>query len=167
MESLRRAKEGDEIVEGDGERLGSGSAKFAGGESEAAEAAGINKAQLAAGGEMQHAVRVRGLRDFRMSDEQTAGHAEMHDPLERGERLCGGVVAGGRVQIEDDVLADAANAANAAAGEGGGHFVGWCFEGLRIAGEPGGENGVAAKAAVHARSDGFDFRKFGHGARLG
>lgn len=125
---LAAAKESDEVVEGDGERLGSRPLKFDGREGEATEAAGINKAELAAGSEMQDGVGVRRLRRLGMSDEQSARHAEVHDPLESS------VGVGGRdVQIEDDVFANAANAPDAAMGESDGHFVGWCFERLRIA----------------------------------
>jgi len=79
---LAAAEEGDEVVEGDGEGFASGSCKGAGSvKGEAAETAGVDKAELAAGGEAEDGVGVEWERDGGGGDEEAASHAEVDDQL--------------------------------------------------------------------------------------
>ena len=70
------AKECSEIVGGDGEGLCTWSGEGCG-EREAAEAAGIDEAQLASGGEMKDAVGMRRDGDCGIGNEEAAGHPEV------------------------------------------------------------------------------------------
>ena len=163
---LAVAEEGAEVGGRDGEGLLSGSAEgLRVGDrvqSEAAEAARVDEAKLAAGGEREDGVSVRRNGHGGGGDEQASGHAEVDDPLNGSVSRSG--VSGASAEVEDDVLADAVDALDVLAGEGFGH-LGWRgLEGLLVAAEPYGLNAVSADAFVHAGGDGFDFGEFGHAA---
>ena len=83
-----------------------------------AEAASIDETQLAARTEGEHAVGVSRLRNIRIRDEQAAGHAEMHKPLQR--RAFGR--AGWAGKIKDDGLAHAVDFDDPCPGEDFSHF---------------------------------------------
>lgn len=90
---------------------------------------------------------------IRRGDEQAASHAEMDEKL--GLALFS-------VQIDNDGLADAMNALDAAAGESLDNLVGRGFEGLRLVAGPDGADGLAVDTGVDAVGDGFNFGEFGH-----
>lgn len=176
---LSAAEEGGKISGGDGEGLRAGTREGLFGEGEAAETAGIDEAEFTAGGEMKDGVGVRGKREARVGNEEAAGHAEMHNPLGlcvRRDRFAfpgesfavGGAASSGTraFKIHNDVLADAADAGDAAARQCFGEDGGRSFEGLLMGREPGGEDDVSVKEAVDAVGDSFDFREFGHGPVL-
>ena len=110
------------------------------------EAPWIHKTKVAAGSQVQDAVGVGGYRRLRIGDQQTAGHAQMDDPLQRS--VC---------QIEDNVLADTVDALDAAALELGGHELLGGLKGFRLAAEPGAFDAVSADAFIDSAGDGFDF----------
>ncbi len=85
----------------------------------AAEAAGVDEAQLLnsrtpPGAQDEHAVGVERAGHVGIGDEKAASHAEVHDPLD-------GIAFRLGREVEDDVLADAADALDGAAGERFGH----------------------------------------------
>ena len=90
-----------------------------------------------------------------IGDEKAAGHAEVHDPLD-------GIAFGLGSEVEDDVLADAADALDGAAGERFGHGSRRRLHGLSLAREPDLFDVVAADAGVDAIGYGFNFGEFGH-----
>ena len=122
----------------------------------AAEAARIDEAQFASGAQNENAVGVGRALDIGIGDEQAAGHAEVHDPLDR-------VAVGIGAEVEDDVLAHAVDALDGAAGERLGHGGGRCLHRLALAREPDFLDAVAVDAGVDAIGYGFDFGEFGHG----
>ena len=74
-------------------------------------------------------------------------------------------------EIDDDGLADAVDAVDAAAGESFDDLVGRGLEGLGLVAGPDGADRLAVDALVDAVGYGFDFGEFGHafpsiGARL-
>lgn len=79
---------------------------------------------------------------------------------------CGRTAPGGRhhFKIDNDVLADAVDAGDAAAGESLGENRGRSFERLPVGGKPCGEDDVAAEAAIDTVGDGLDFGELGHWA---
>ncbi len=169
---LAAAEERDEVIGGNGEGFAAGSGEEAGVDGvkgETAETARVDEAQLAAGSEMQHSMGVRREGEPGGGDEQAAGHPEMDQQLGLRVRRSGFAIRRGRavarassLEVDDDVLADAVDASNAQAGERLRHFCRRGPEGLLISTEPGGDDSVAAEAAVHAVGDGFHFGEFGH-----
>jgi hypothetical protein len=158
---LAVTEEGDKFLSGDGERFMAGPAEefcLRRGlvESETAESAGVNEAQLAAGAERQDGVCMRRDRNCRGRDKKASSHAEMDDPLDTA-----GVVGG---KIEDDVLADAVDALDAFASEDFGHLSRRGLEGLLITAEPYGLNALATDALIDAAGNGFNFGEFRHQA---
>src|SRR5947209_1727327 len=105
------AEEGDEVVEGNLEGFGARSLE-AGGlaiDGEASEAAGVHETHFGAGFEGGDGVCV--LFDIGAvgDDEHASGHAEVDDPL---PEFVGGV---GVLEVDDDLLADAADGGDARA----------------------------------------------------
>ena len=99
---------------------------------------------------------VRGEFGVRRSDQQSARHAKMDDPL-------GGRWSGKRFsQFTNNMLAGAVNGLKQAAFEALCLFSGAGFEGLFVATKPGLDNAVALDANVHAVGDGFYFRQLRH-----
>ena len=88
-----------------------------------------------------------------VGDEQAAGHAQVDQELRRLFL---------RLTVDDDGLADAVDAVDAAAGERFGDLVGRRFEGLRLVAGPDGADGLAVDAGMDAVGYGFDFGKLGH-----
>jgi hypothetical protein len=125
----------------------------------ATEAAGIDKAKLAPGTQHEHAVGVRWARHVGIGDQQAAGHAQMHDPL---DGFTFWIALGQGSEIEDDVLAHTTDALDGAAGERFGHGGGRRLHRLALAREPDLFDAVARDALVDAVGDGFDFGEFGH-----
>ena len=165
---LASTEERDEIVKRNGERLATGSGEGAGIEAvelKAPEATRVDEAQFAARGEVQDGVGVRREWDVGGGDEQAAGHAEVDQALRvRRARFARRWSLRGRFgQVNHDVLADAVDAGDAQAGERGGHLMRRGFERFFIGGEPGGDDAVAADAAVDAVGYGFYFGELGHG----
>src|ERR1700734_182101 len=129
------------------QRLDAGGCEISGGgDAQTSEASGIDKAKLAARGELCY--RGRGLDDLRLriADLQTAAHAEMDDKLGCGfgsgcfrGRVRSPTFSGRRrplyiftIQVEDDVFADAADGENARVFHRRGDFWGGGFRGLGL-----------------------------------
>jgi len=151
----------------DGERVGAGREKAGShgevAQLEAAEAAWVDEAQLAAAGEGEAGVGVRGDGRIGGGDEKAAGHAQVDDPLgvdfgRNGTRI----FLQRRAQLADDVLAGAVDGDDEAAGERGGLDGGRRLEGLGMRGEPGVNDAVAVDAPVDAAGNGFHLGQFGH-----
>ncbi len=161
MASLRPRKSCGKLVGGDGRRLSAGAAValrllFADrNDGQAAEAAGIDEADLALVGEREHRVRVGGQRNVRLRDEQASGHAEVDEELR-------GRLPGAR-EVEDDRLAHAAHAVDRRAGERLRDLFLRGLEGLGLAAGPDAHDALPANARIHAIGDGFDLGKLGHG----
>lgn len=98
-----------------------------------------------------------GHRNLRGGNEQPSRHAEMHEQLLRGR------ATRFRRQVDDDVFAHTAHAADAEPRKRGGHFRGRRFERLLIVAEPGRDDAVPSDAAIDAVGDGFHFGEFWHG----
>lgn len=145
-------------------------------EFETAEAAWVNEAQLAAAGQGEARVGVRGDWCVGSGDEETAGHAEVDYPLGRGplgsrflrgglrRRLASALFLrrGGKAEVADDVLTDALDAEDGAALEAL-HLYGWrVFEWFAMRAEPGVEDAIAPHAGIDTTGDGFHLREFGH-----
>ena len=163
-------KELAEVGFGDAQRFCAGTAKashirgvprclFGDVQADAAEASGIDKAELAPGTQYEHAVGVRWAGQVRIGDHQAAGHAEMHDPL---DGFTFWIALGLGREVEDDVLAHAIDALDGAASERFGHGGGWRLHRLALAREPYLFDAIACDALVDAVGDGFDFGEFGH-----
>ena len=120
---------------------------------EAAEAAGIDEAKVAAGLRDRTAWVCGGMGT-------SAAETSRRPVMPRWTIHCRGVLLAS--EVEDDVLADAMYEVDAGAGEGFGHGIGRSLEGLLVATEPDGENSLATDAFVDAAGDGFDFGEFGH-----
>ena len=135
-------------------------------EFEAAEATGIDEAQLAAAGEGKTCVGMSGYGGFGCGDEQTAGHSEVDDPLHCMERTFGRERCLFVVQADDNVFADALDAENDASLEAFGLARRRRLEGLPVRAEPRMKDAIAAKADIHAAGDGFHLREFGHSTIL-
>ena len=103
--SLAFVEECREMVECDLERFGSWSFKVLD-DAEPSEAAGIDKAKFAAGGQLQNRVSVFLQFQVRRADQQASCHSEMHNPLCR--RGC----PTGRFEIEDNVFSHASDSRN-------------------------------------------------------
>jgi len=127
------------------------------------ETAGVDEAYLAATGEAQAGVRMRGEWSVRSGDQQAAGHAQVHDPLRVGFRASGCNGAGVRCQLADDVLAGAVHLEDGAAFQAGSLDPLRGFECLGIGTEPRFGDTVAAHARIHAPGNGFHLGKLGHG----
>jgi hypothetical protein len=161
---LATAKEADEVFKGDLEGLFawagvavSGGDLVGGEDGEAAEAAGVDEAELVAAREAEDGVRVRWDGDLGVGDEEAAGHAEMDEEL---GVFCGAVFAAG--EIYDDCFADAVDALDAGADKGFDDAFGRGLEGLGFVAGPDFGDGLAMNAGVDAIGDGFDLGKFGH-----
>jgi hypothetical protein len=87
-------------------------------------------------------------------DEEAARHTEVDEEL-RGFFLA--------AQIDDDGLADAVDALDAAACEELDDLVRRRFEGLGFVAGPDGADDLAVNAGVNAVSYRFDFGELGHG----
>src|SRR5450631_2998022 len=102
--SIASTEEALEVVEGNLERLETGSGKeFAGGsDGQFAEHAGIDEADFFPGRELRNQMRVLGKIGGGIDNQGAAGHAEVDDPLSAR-------IAGFLFEICDDVFADAAH----------------------------------------------------------
>ena len=150
---LAGAEEDDEVFERDCEGLFARAGIGIGGYGEAAEAAGVDEAELTAAAEGEDGVGVRWDGGVGGGDEEAACHAKMDQEL-------GGLFVVG--EVDDDGLAYAVNAVDAGVGEGFGDGLGWGFEGLGLVAGPDGADGLAVDALVDAVGYGFDFGEFGH-----
>jgi hypothetical protein len=109
-------EEGDEVFEGDGEGFFAGAGVGFGCDGEAAEAAGVYEAKFATAAEGEDGVGVGWYGCVWGGDEKASGHAKVDEEL-------GGFFLAG--EIDDDGLAYAMNAVDAAAGEDFNDLVGW------------------------------------------
>ena len=128
----------------------------------ATEAARIDEAELLESGPLpgaqhEHAVGVRRSGHIGIGDDEAAGHAEVHDPLN-------GIALRFGHEVEDDVLAHTADALDGPAGERFGHGSGRRLHRLAFAREPHFVDAVAMNAGVHTIGYSFDFGEFGHGS---
>jgi hypothetical protein len=172
---LAPTEEDGKILRTDSERLGTGGGKpFAAceiAELEAAEAAWIDKADFLTAFQKQAGVSVRLDGRVGSGDEQTAGHAEVHDPLtcrlrpELRAFLLRLLLHLGRIpvcQFANNVLTGAVDGVQDAAFEAARLTCGGCFERFPVRAEPDLYDAVAVHAGVHTVGDGFNFREFGH-----
>src|ERR1035441_8278187 len=83
-----------------------------------AKAARVDKADFAVVGKGEDSVRMERQRDFRLGDEQTAGHPEVNEEFRRALALPRSTAVDGH----DDGFADAADAVDGCAGERFGNF---------------------------------------------
>ena len=120
---------------------------------EAAEAAWVDEADLAAVREREDGVGVRRNKHVWLRDEQAAGHAEVDKEL-------GGLVF--TAHRHDDGLADAADALDRGAGERLGDLGLGRLEGLGLAAGPDTRDALPGDAGVDTIGYGFNFRKFWH-----
>ena len=147
------------------------------------KAARVNEAQFPAAGQAQPRMSVGWDGSIRGSDQQSAGHAEMDNPL-RGRfalQRChtvacvphphrvivfaarvGPQVPVRRSQLADDVLSGAMDGQNRASFQPLGLPRRRCFEGLAVSAKPHFDDAVAAQSLVHPTSDGLDLRQFRH-----
>src|SRR5438270_12144667 len=77
------AEEGDEVLERNRQRFGSGAvvSRVGGDKGEASEAAGVDEAEFFAAAESENGVSVRRNRRVGRGDEQAAGHAQVDEEL--------------------------------------------------------------------------------------
>src|SRR5579875_2340628 len=148
---LSPAEEGGEVLGGNGKRFPAGTGKgvilpgF-----QPSEATCIHEPQLTAGAEPQNGVCVFWNGGDGVADQQTSGHAQMHDPL----RLLR--------QVENDVLADTIYAINLLPRQQADHSGRFGLEWFRHGTEPGRLNYIPAHTLMHTAGDRFDFGKFRH-----
>ncbi len=152
---LASPKECDELFERNGKRFGTGPFVFCVGrdDGETAKAAGVDKTKLFAAAQGQDSMGVRGDGGLGCGDQQASGHAEVYEEL-RGRLFAR--------EIDDDGLANAVDAVDAAASKGLDDFVRRRFERLRLVAGPDRADGLAVNAFVDAVGDRFDFGEFGH-----
>lgn len=90
-------------------------------------------------------------------------HAEMHDPLGRWFfRALVQKAAARSAKLANNVFSGAMNSQKYSPLKTFALSRWRCFEGLRLAAEPGMKNAVAAYPLVDATGYGFHFRQFGH-----
>ena len=161
------AEERGEVGGRDDEGFGAGAGVGLAMDGEAAEAAGIDEADLAAVGEGEDGVGVWRQRDVGLRDEKAAGHAEVNEELGWGGLVAGCVSAWVFVaaQGHDDGLADATDLGDGGAGENLLDLALRALEGLGFAAGPDAGDALALDAGVNAVGDGFDLRQLGQWAR--
>jgi len=153
---LAIAEEDDEVFEWNSERLGARAFVLRVGrdDREPPEAPGVDEAQLLAAAEGEDGVGVWRDRSIWSGDEQAASHSEVDEEL-RALLFA--------AQIDDDGLANAVNALDAAACEDLDDLIGSGLEGLRLVTGPHRADGLAVDAGVDAVGYRFDFGELGHG----
>ena len=123
---------------------------------------GIDKADLATIVELKNGVGMGRQRLIWIADQETARHSKMDnatvpaDGILRGSDSCSrGAVWGESSprEIDDNMLAHAADAPDGAAGKGVDDIRGWGTEWLRVGAEPDGNDGPSAHAFVDAVGD--------------
>lgn len=155
---LAAAKERRKFLRSDAERLGAWTFKSRGAAQVAkfqpAEAASVYKTEFPAAGQGKPCVSVRLKRRVGGGGKQSAGHAQVNDPLR--------VDCVSHPQFAHNVLAGAMDREETPA------FESFCLlrrrrlKGFWMAAEPDLNHAVSAHALIHAASDGFHFRKLRH-----
>src|SRR5215467_2179138 len=119
----------------------------------------INEPEFASGSQLRHRVRVLLPVCIRSGHQHAACHPQVNDPLDRRW------IASDWLEIEDDVLARAADTRNPLRLQRGSDLAGWRLQRLRFRAKPDGFDHVTCNPLVQATRNRFDFGKLRHGRK--
>lgn len=136
-----------------------------------AKTARIHEAQFLTAGQREAGVGVGDNRCVGSGDQQTAGHAKVHNPLRvrlrRGLFIGASRCGGRRTELADNMFSGAMNREQQAAIQTLGLTGRRCFEGFFVASEPRGYDAITMHTLVNAASDRLHFGEFWHSSIVG